>query len=184
MEQGDTVEDRAPVLVIGAIAGIVATAAMTIAAAALFPRLRSGEQYPLPPREITDQVSVKFFGIRLREPAALAATLIDHFGFGAGAGALFWTPFGLRGRSLRSSVAYAFAVWLISYFGWVPAFKLLRPAHHHPTARNGLMLVVHAVWGTVLWASGTLLAGSLGPLRNGPLLDATEPLARRAGAYK
>jgi hypothetical protein len=181
MDQGDTFEDTAPALVVGAIAGIVATTAMTIAAAALFRRLRSGQQYPLPPREITDQTSIKGFGTRLSEPAALAGTLINHFGFGAAAGSLFWTPFRSRGRSLPSGIGYAFAVWLVSYFGWVPAFNLLRPADEHPAARNGLMIGVHAVWGAVLWASGILLAGALTPLRNGPSLDAREPLARHAG---
>jgi hypothetical protein len=181
MDPGDENDGTAPALVIGAIAGIVATTAMTIAAAALFRRLPSTERYPLPPREITDQVSLKVLGTRLQEPAALAATFIDHFAFGAVAGALYWAPFPSRDRSLASSVGYAFAVWSVSYFGWVPAFGLLRPAHEHPPRRSILMIAAHAVWGSVLWASGKLLAASLGPLRDGPSLDARGPASASMG---
>jgi hypothetical protein len=174
MNRGDR-SYAAPALVIGAIAGIVATTAMSVAAAAWFPRLRSMEQYPLPPREITDRICQKLLGFRLQEPAALAATLIAHFAFGAAAGALCWARFRFGVRSLVSCIGYAFAVWSVSYFGWVPALVALRPANQHPAGRTILMLAAHSVWGSALWASGTLLASSLSPLRHGPPLDAYNP---------
>ena len=56
-------------VVIGAIAGIVATTAMTLSMAAMFRRLDRPERYPLPPRELTERTAAAA-GIRheLDEP--------------------------------------------------------------------------------------------------------------------
>jgi hypothetical protein len=72
-------------MLLGAIAGIVGTAAMTAAMRVLHRRLKPAERYPLPPREIIDQL--------LPEPAPeqvrQTSTITSHFGYGAGMGALF-----------------------------------------------------------------------------------------------
>jgi hypothetical protein len=128
-------------LIAGAIGGIVGTAAMTAAMRRLHRRLPARERYPLPPREITERATP-----RLGEDASADLTVANHFGFGAAAGALMTSarPPGVVGGSL-----WGVLVWLGSYFGWVPASGILRPASSHPARRNALMILVHLVWGSV-----------------------------------
>lgn len=126
-------------LLFGAIAGFVATAAMTSAMARLHRRLPKDERYPLPPREITEGLIGGEDGT-LRD-AAMAA----HFLYGAGCGALLAAarpePHPIEGAAAGA------AIWTGSYFGWVPAFGILRPASDHPPRRNALMIAAHLVWG-------------------------------------
>src|SRR5688572_23656586 len=73
----------------GAIAGAAATAPMTAFMLTAFRFLPRREQYPLPPREITDEVRERS-GLLAEadEPAALITTLAGHFAYGAAAGTL------------------------------------------------------------------------------------------------
>ena len=126
-------------LVIGGIAGFVATMAMTAAMRRLHKRLPAKERYSLTPREIVDAT--------LDPPRAAAPdlTLIAHFAYGAGCGALIAAASPRIGR-----VSGAFAgggIWLASYMGWIPAFGVLKPATEHPLRRNAVMLGAHFVWG-------------------------------------
>ncbi len=127
--------------VFGALAGLVATMAMTAAMRRLHGHLPADEQYPLPPREIVDRIA------RVDdEAAARTSTMLCHFGFGAAAGALFALPFTQR----LGGTIYGLAVWAVSYLGWIPALGILAPATRHPARRNLLMLGVHVVWGLAL----------------------------------
>lgn len=129
----------------GAIAGIVGTAAMTSAMRGLHRHLPPTERYPLPPREIEERT----LGVG-GEGAAEDLTLLAHFGFGAGAGAAMTAakiPAPVFGSAL------GVMVWLGSYLGWVPASGILRPATTHPWRRNLLMVGVHLVWGAVTAAT-------------------------------
>src|SRR3546814_20221402 len=45
------------------------------------------------------------------------------------------------------------ATWVASYFGWIPAFGVLRSAETHPWRRNKLMISAHLVWGSVTAAT-------------------------------
>ncbi|MPY71120.1 MAG: hypothetical protein GEU92_13650 [Alphaproteobacteria bacterium] len=159
--------------VVGAIAGIAATAVMTVSAASLYERLPRADRYPLPPRELTERVaSTAGVGERLGEDELTAATLTAHFGFGAGVGALY--ALALRGRRVQPAVAgvgYGLAVWTASYLGWIPMLKLLRPATAHPPARNALMIAVHVLWGATLGLVADRLFRSLNPLGSGALRD-------------
>jgi uncharacterized membrane protein YagU involved in acid resistance len=128
-------------IVLGAVAGFCATMAMTAAIRRMDDTLPSRERYPLPPREITERV---LSGRSNSELPAL--TVLTHFGFGALAGALYAL---LPGR-WASGALYGIFVWTISYFGWVPAFGILKPAHRHPMRRNLLMVIAHVVWGAGL----------------------------------
>ena len=126
-------------LVIGGIAGFAATLAMTSAMRRLHRQLPEKERYPLPPRELTDRV--------VAPPREIAPdlTLLLHFAFGAGCGALLAAANPRMGR-----VAGALAgggIWLASYMGWIPAFGLLKPATGHPARRNLVMLGAHFAWG-------------------------------------
>lgn len=159
--------------VIGAVAGVVATAAMTLAAQALFRRLPKAERYPLPPRELTERVA-GWAGVRgrLGEPGLKATTLASHFGFGAAAGGLY-APLFLGGRPppMANGVGYGLAVWAASYLGWIPALGLLRPATEHPARRTALMIAVHVVWGSVVGLVADRLSRALAPISGGALRD-------------
>lgn len=158
--------DLAGRLFVGAVAGIVGTAAMSIAMQRLFERLPPHERYPLPPREIIEQL-----GSANDEPGKRAQTLRAHFGFGAMAGALMAVA--SADTSPRKGGAAGLAVWVASYFGWVPALRVLSPASAQPARRNALMIAVHLLWGAVT-ATTTLELGRFGDgaIASGPTKDA------------
>lgn len=133
----------------GAIAGLVSTAAMTAAMEAMFRALPDRERYPLPPREITEDVTERTgTATALDERQHRELALASHFAYGAAAGAVY-APLA-RAASLPPAlggIGYGLAVWAVSYLGWIPALRILRPATEHPARRNALMLAAHAVWG-------------------------------------
>lgn len=126
-------------LVIGAIAGMVGTMAMTSAMRRLHARLPEQERYPLTPREIVDAAAAQ------PDETARDVTTAAHFAYGAACGALLAAADPKMGSG-RAAAAGA-AIWLGSYMGWVPALNLLEPATEHPARRNALMIAVHLVWG-------------------------------------
>jgi hypothetical protein len=126
-------------LIIGGIAGFVATMAMTSAMRRLHRKLPDKERYPLTPREITDRALAPLARI------APDLTLAAHFAYGAGCGALLAAANPRMGR-FGGALAGG-GVWLASYMGWVPAFGLLKPATAHPLRRNLVMLGAHFAWG-------------------------------------
>jgi hypothetical protein len=129
---------------LGAAAGVAATAAMTVAMRALFPKLPERSRYPLPPRELIEAVDRGRTLLRAEEGRRRATTLA-HLGYGALAGGLF--ALANDRPSATDGALYGVAVWAGSYLGWIPATRLLRPATSHPLERNVLMLAAHVVWG-------------------------------------
>jgi uncharacterized membrane protein YagU involved in acid resistance len=166
-------EQLAAAGLIGAIAGLVATAAMTASMDFMYRRLPKRERYPLPPRELTEQI---LDGSPTPTPTADAAltlaTLASHFGYGAATGALYGA---LAARPPPSpalaGAAYGALVWAASYLGWIPMAGLLRPANRHPARRNALMITAHLVWGTTLGVTTNQLTESSRPFRGGPVRD-------------
>lgn len=128
-------------IVLGAIAGFAATLPMTMAMRRLHRALPRQERYPLPPREISEDMP------KLGLPAS-SATLLHHFLYGGATGALFATLF--RRRDVASGATYGIAVWTASYLGWIPAAGILEFGTRHPFRRNALMLAAHLVWGACL----------------------------------
>lgn len=157
-------------VLVGAIAGVAATAAMTVAAAAMHRHLPDGERYPLPPRELTQQIVAA--GRGGSSAAMLPATLASHFGFGAAAGGLYGVlrPV-LTPGPVCSGILYGLGVWTVSYLGWIPAARLLQPATVHPARRNALMIAAHVVWGATLGIVARSLQQSLAPFGDGALED-------------
>jgi uncharacterized membrane protein YagU involved in acid resistance len=131
-------------IIIGGIAGVVGTMAMTAAMRRLHRRLPEEERYPLTPREIVDSGS-KQLGMPLAGEAAKDVTTITHFAYGAACGALIaaMNP----DPKKHTGAAAGVAIWLASYVGWIPAVGTLEPATKHPARRNALMIGVHLVWG-------------------------------------
>lgn len=130
---------------------------MTVAMVLWHRRLPAGENYPLPPREITGAVLEKS-GVSADNADLSAATLLAHFAYGGAAGGIY----GLisRGKTrmpITSGMTLGLFVWVLSYFGLLPALGILRPANEHPARRNALMLGAHFVWGVCLCALHRLL---------------------------
>ncbi len=154
-------------LLIGAIAGAAATVAMTAAMNRLHKRLPDDEQYPLPPREITERALPKLADNDAIQDSATAA----HHLYGAATGALIAAAAPGMGP-VRGALA-GVGVWAASYFGWVPATGMLEPAHRHPARRNALMIAAHLVWGAVAALSiRELEEARTTTLRAGPTKDA------------
>ncbi len=148
----------------GALAGLVATLAMTAAMRRLHRRLSEGDRYPLPPREITDRTGLSALARHDR------GTLLNHFAFGAGMGALYGAL--CANRSLGAGGLYGLGVWSASYLGWIPGTGILRPATSHPIRRNALMLVAHVVWGAALtWSLREMEAAEAEIFSAGPDRD-------------
>ncbi len=135
-------------LLLGALAGIAGTFAMTAAARAMHRRLPVGQRYPLPPREIIEGTLPVPAKRALDEERRQSVTLAAHFGYGAATGALY-ALLRPRGR-LVPGAAYGLLVWTASYFGIMPGLRILQPAHEHPRRRNWLMIVAHLVWGSTM----------------------------------
>lgn len=170
MQDGDTSVPPLPItsrLLLGAIAGAAATVAMTATMNRLRRRLPVDERYPLPPREITESILPQ-----LNEDDAIkdVATAAHHV-YGAITGAVIAAA--APGIGLTGGAVAGVGIWAASYFGWVPAAAILRPAHRHPARRNALMIAAHVVWGAVTAASiRELDAARSATLRAGPIADA------------
>jgi hypothetical protein len=170
------VTDREPRLrsrlLIGAIAGIAGTVAMTSAMARLHRRLPSAQRYPLPPREIVETLAAEA-GAALDDEAAKDATTAAHVAYGAAAGAAIAAATVRPGGG--GGAAAGVAIWLGSYLGWLPGTGILKPATAHPRARNALMIAAHVVWGVATArAMRELMLARETMLRSGPLADSRE----------
>lgn len=150
----------------GAVAGTLATVPMTAVMLALFSRLPKAQKYPLPPYEITMMVTRRAGGLDrlMSQRARTFASLLAHFGYGACTGALY--PYLGTENSRHPALwggTYGVAVWVLSYLGWIPAARILRPATEHPARRNSLMIVAHLVWGAATALISQRLVGSRRP---------------------
>lgn len=150
-------------VVAGAVGGLLATVPMTLAMTRLFNQLPSSEQYPLPPREITETVARRAKGgERLDDRQTARLSLAAHFAYGAVTGALYPLLFRRSRNAILYGSGYGVAIWAASYLGWIPAAKILRPATQHPARRNALMLAAHCVWGAKTAMITQALTGSSG----------------------
>jgi len=131
-------------ILIGGIAGIFGTLAMTAAMRRLHRRLPAKDRYPLTTREIVDS-SIAQAGVELTGEAAKDVATAAHFAYGAASGALLGVA-----NVMMGPVSGGFAgigVWLGSYMGWIPGTGILKPPTDHPPRRNALMIAAHVVWG-------------------------------------
>ena len=149
-------------ILLGALAGLAATAPMTLAMKLMHEQLPRGERYPLPPRQVTEGVAEKA-GVneQLGEEERRAATWVSHFAYGTACGALYGALSGGRAdeRPVLAGVGFGLAVWAGSYLGWLPAAGIISPATEHPARRNALMIGAHVVWGAT---TGIVLEGLAG----------------------
>src|SRR5205085_10232876 len=84
-------------ILLGAVAGLAATVPMTLAMKLMHEQLPGEEQYPLPPRQVTEGMAEKAgLGEHLDEEERAAATWVSHFAYGAACGALYGAVSGDR----------------------------------------------------------------------------------------
>jgi uncharacterized membrane protein YagU involved in acid resistance len=136
----------------GAVAGGVATLPMTFAMNRMRRKLPDEQQYPLPPRVITEQVvRTANMGWVLSEPEVKGLTLVAHYGYGASMGVVYaMTQQVLPEDPLVKGMVFGVAVWAGSYLGCRPILRPLRSALRQPPERHALMIAAHLVWGGVL----------------------------------
>jgi hypothetical protein len=139
-------------LAAGALAGLVATAPMSLAMEALHKRLAFRHRHPLPPRHIVERALGKLgIGHRAAEEERRALTIAAHFGYGAAAGALYGALAGpMRPPPLPAGVGFGLFVWAISYLALMPMAGLFRRPGREAGERKGLMIAAHVVWGAAL----------------------------------
>ena len=136
------------------MAGALSTVAMS---AVMLGAKRAGVTGELPPERISqtaiDAVSVE----PLDDHTEDAIAAVAHFGFGAGAGALFglltMRTVAARGSPATAAVSgmlYATGIWLVSYQGWVPTLGIMPPASSDRRGRVVTMLAAHWVYGAAL----------------------------------
>jgi uncharacterized membrane protein YagU involved in acid resistance len=145
----------------GGAAGMLATAPMTASMMLMHRALPRREQYPLPPRIITERIADEA-GVRddMDETEKTAATLAAHFGYGGAAGAIYGALADeVDAPPLVKGIAWGLIVWTGSYLGLLPALGILTPATQHPARRSALMIVAHVIWGAALGA-GTHAVGA------------------------
>ncbi|MFL6767391.1 MAG: hypothetical protein ACJ8FH_01770 [Sphingomicrobium sp.] len=152
---------------------MVATAPMTAAMRRLHRLLARKDRYPLPPREITSSVVPE-----LPQPWARDTAMAAHFAYGALCGAALAVP--ARKPSLAFGIAGGIGIWLGSYMGWIPAFRILKPATRHPAPRNALMILSHAVWGSAYALVHAEIIESQAIMAGGPLKDVEKSPRKRS----
>ena len=156
-------------LAAGAAAGLAATVPMTAAMKVAQGMLPATQRHPLPPRRITMR-ALRKSGVRphadLDEPARRGLALAAHYGYGAGAGALFgaFVPANTR-DAVAAGIGYGLLVWAASYLGLMPALGLHPPATRETPGRNAMMIAAHVVWGAATGATAAALrrVGRKGP---------------------
>lgn len=127
----------------GAVAGTVATGAMSVLMLAAGRRM--GEQ---PPDAIAKKAA-DAAGAAPTETQADALAVGLHVGFGATIGAGY-TLLPRVGPPVARAVAVSMAVYAASYQGWVPALRILPPADEDRPARPKTMIAAHLLYGIVL----------------------------------
>ncbi len=137
----------------GSLAGLAATVPMTIAMAAMHRLLPRHEQYPLPPRIITENVLEKAdVDDSLPKDHKDGLALFNHFAYGAAMGAIYSLGLNVAGKraAAGSGAAFGLGVWAASYQAILPTAGLFPPPEAEPARRNALMITAHIVWGAAL----------------------------------
>ena len=139
-------------LLCGSVAGVAATVPMTIVMEVLRRTLPPAGRDPLPPRRVAAGLARKLgFAQYMGTPEREGLTWASHFAYGAGTGGAY----GLLDPALEKAIphpagrgaAYGLAVWLLSYFGWLPAVGITSPQFRRPLRRNTTLVLSHLVWG-------------------------------------
>lgn len=143
----------------GAAAGLVATVPMTAVMLLVHRYLPLWQRHSLPPRKIAMSLAGRL-GVRkhMDSNQRTAATVISHFAYGTGAGAVY----GPLSRLVPlppviKGAAYGLLIWAASYAGWLPAMNMPAAATDETAKRNAMMIVAHLLFGGVTGVLAHLL---------------------------
>ena len=119
---------------------------------------RAGLMGKHPPERIVER-GMAAMGEPADPDAVDVAAGAAHLVFGTGAGALFGVVMASRSPSIAQGLAmpWALAIWLVSYFGWIPALRILPPPPEDRPGRAWTMLVAHVVYGGTLGSAWRML---------------------------
>jgi len=145
-------------IVQGLLAGLIATVPMSLFMWLGFIYLPRKEKYPLPPKEITEELAEDTGLARHMSSGAISwLSLLCHFSYGAVMGGLYgfiiFFVLGMRPSfevGMLLGITFGIMVWTISYLLALPILNILTPATEHPARRNILMIFAHIVWGAIL----------------------------------
>jgi len=113
---------------------------------------RAGLMGQQPPKRIVER-GMASAGEPPNPDAVDALAGIAHLVFGTVSGAVFGLVISSQPRiAHRFAMPWALAIWLVSYFGWIPALRLLPPPPQDRPGRAWTMLVAHVVYGATLGA--------------------------------
>ncbi len=135
-------------IVAGLLTGAAATVLMSVVMLAAGRLGLVGRQ---PPEQIVERGAIAG-GLSMTDDQQNALASVLHLVFGAAVGAAF----GLVARLSRPAmpellaVPWALGVWAVSYFGWVPALRIMPPPTEDAPGRAWTMLLAHLVFGLAL----------------------------------
>lgn len=131
----------------GAVAGTAATLPMSLLMLGAQKAKLMGKH---PPERITESMLTRIGITKRPEEAEDALAVLNHFAFGAAAGALY----GLVQRDelpdVPQGVLFGMGVWTVSYKGWVPALGIMPKPKHDRPGRPASMIAAHLVFGAAM----------------------------------
>lgn len=134
----------------GAVAGIVATLAMSVV---MLPAQWLGLLGTEPPRRISDRIfNATGSGARAPEAHRRVGTALIHLGIGSVGGALFGIGRLLsrrRGRAPIVGLGFGSALWGVNYIVAAPMLKLFQPPWDDRPGRPPVMLAANALYGVI-----------------------------------
>lgn len=141
--------------VIGAVVHglVVGVAATVVMSAVMVASQRAGLMGKLPPARVVERGAEAAGASPEKHQVDLLAG-VAHIAFGTAAG----VGFGVLASWLRPpapeavAIPWALAIWLVSYFGWIPALRILPAPHEDRPGRAASMLAAHVMYGVALGA--------------------------------
>ena len=139
----------------GAAAGAVATLAMSVL---MLVAGRLGIMGKQPPERIVER-GAQAADVPATETQQKVVAGAAHIAFGSAAGAaLGLIAHLIRVSGERLALPWALTVWAVSYFGWVPALRILPAPPDDRPGRAWTMLAAHVVFGVALGRAWRFLA--------------------------
>ena len=133
----------------GGLAGAGATVPMS---AWMWAAQKAGLVGEQPPEKVT-ATALDAAGVERTEQTQDALSLLTHLGFGAGVGAAYTvvrTAAPSRMPDAAVGLAWALAVYAVSYKGWIPALGIMPAPERDRSDRQAAMVIAHVVYGLAL----------------------------------
>jgi len=141
-----------PSLNAAALSGVIATFPMS---AYLVLSQKFFEKYPsaIPPEQVTGALLETADVDEMDQEKFQPIVWSSHFAYGMAAGSFYSLYRALIPKSVNSfqtGASFGLLVWATSYWGWLPALKLLPPPPETEVKDNVDKIVSHIIWGAAL----------------------------------